>query len=339
MATYRIENNEILIDFAGVIPSLDVRNEMKADKRFRWDPDRAVWHGAFTPENEKLAQKITGAIPSSMSLDDRLQMCIEAPGAEAKAQLTESLMSSVEEHLDEYLEFIHRMVDEEKNMQGRIDECESKIEDEKSGYEAQKKAFAAKRAVVEKVIASYLNSVGEERIKGSVYNVSIKESYSYKLDSAFEDELKSKIAQILPDWLDVEFKIKKEAKQIEPKPEGIVVGKTKQSISVWSDEETEPGLSRKELDLLAFRQGQGIKDIADERGVDWKAVYNNLKKCLNDGSLDIHDFVNQDTLDRIVELHNGNNEMKPYDFVRALGNTVSYDVVILSLSYLGLARQ
>ena len=339
MATYIIENNEILIDFGGVIPSLEVRNEMKADKRFRWDPERAVWHGAFTPGNESLAQKITGAIPSGISLDGRLQMCIEAPGTDVKTQLIESLMGSVEESLDEYLEFLHRMIGEENNMQRKIEECESRIEDEKSGYEAKKEAFAAKRTIIEKVIASYLNSIGEERIKGSVYNVSIKESYSYKLDSALEEELKSKIAQIIPDWLEVDFRIRKEAKQLEPKPEGIVVGKTKQAISVWSDDEKQPGLSRKELDLLAFKQGQGIKAIADERGVEWRAVYNNLKKCLNDGSLDIYDFVNQDVLDRIVELYKDNNDMKPNDFVRALGDTVSYDVVILSLSYLGLARQ
>lgn len=338
MATYRIDNNEILISFDG-IPDASVRDEMKRDKRFRWDPERTVWHGAFTPENEALAQRITGAIPAGMSLEEKLQMCIETPGADAKTQLADSLMGSVEEHLDEYLEFIHKTVDEEKTIQERIDDCESRIEEEKSGYESQKKTLAAKRAIVEKVIASYLNSVGEERIKGSLYNVSIKESYSYKLDTAFEEELKAKIAQILPGWIDVEFKIRKEAKQMEPKPQGIVVGKSKQSINVWSDNETEPGLSRKELDLLAFKQGKGIKEIADERGAEWKTVYNNLKKCMNDGSLDIHDFVDQATLDRIDELYNQNNAMKPYDYVRELGNRVSYDMVILSLLFLGLAHQ
>lgn len=338
MATYRIDNNEILISFDG-IPDAAVRDEMKRDKRFRWDPERTVWHGAFTPENEALAQRITGAIPAGMSLEEKLQMCIETPGADAKTQLADSLMGTVEEHLDEYLEFIHKTVDEEKTIQERIDDCESRIEEEKSGYESQKKTLAAKRAIVEKVIASYLNSVGEERIKGSLYNVSIKESYSYKLDTAFEEELKAKIAQILPGWIDVEFKIRKEAKQMEPKPQGIVVGKSKQSINVWSDDETEPGLSRKELDLLAFKQGKGIKEIADERGAEWKTVYNNLKKGMNDGSLNIHDFVDQATLDRIVELYNQNNAMKPYDYVRELGNRVSYDMVILSLLFLGLAHQ
>lgn len=338
MATYRIDNNEILISFESK-PDASVRDEMKRDKRFRWDPERTVWHGAFTPENEALAQRITGAIPAGMSLEEKLQMCIETPGADAKTQLADSLMGTVEEHLDEYLEFIHKTVDEEKTIQERIDDCESRIEEEKSGYESQKKTLAAKRAIVEKVIASYLNSVGEERMKGSLYNVSIKESYSYKLDAAFEEELKAKIAQILPDWIDVEFKIRKEAKQMEPKPQGIVVGKSKQSINVWSDDEAEPGLSRRELDLLAFKQGKGIKEIADERGAEWKTVYHNLKKCMNDGSLDIHDFVDQATLDRIVELYNQNNAMKPYDYVRELGNRVSYDLVILSLLFLGLAHQ
>lgn len=338
MAKYTIENNEILISFDG-IPAASIRDEMKAGRRFSWDPDRLVWHGSLTPENEALAQKITGAIPTDISLEERLQMCIEAPGSDAKTQLTDSLMGTVEEHLDEYLEFIHKTVGEEKTIQERIDDCESRIEEEKSGYESQKKTLAAKRAIVEKVIAFYLNSVGEERIKGSLYNVSIKESYSYKLDAAFEDELKAKIVQFLPDWIDVEFKIRKEAKQMDPKPQGIVVGKAKQSINVWSDDETEPGLSRKELDLLAFKQGKEINDIAGERGVDWKAVYNNLKACLKDGSLDIHAFVDQSTLDRIVDLYNQNWDMKPYDYVRALGNTISYDHVILSLSFLGLAHQ
>lgn len=331
MATYRIENNEILIDFEGVIPSLDVRNEMKADKRFRWDKDRGVWHGAFSPENEALAQKITGAIPTSMSLEQRLQMCIDAPGTNAKRQLTDSLMGSVEMHLDEYLEFIHRLSNEEKDIQGKIEEA-------KSGYENQKKIIVAKRSIIETVIATYLNSVGEERIKGSVYNVSVKESYSFKLDSAFEEELKSKIAQVIPDWLDVEFKIRKEAKEIEPKPEGIVVGKTKQSINVWSDGEMEPGLSVKERDLLSFKQGHSFNDIASERGVKWQTVFQNIKQCMSDGSLNIYDVVNQATLNRIVELYNTDNTMKIMDYVRALENTVNYDAVALSLSHLGLSR-
>lgn len=338
MATYRIENNEIIIDFEGVIPSSDVRNEMKADKRFRWDPARAVWHGAHTPENEALAQKITGSIPQSISLEERLQMCIEAPGSAAKTQLTESLMGSVEEHLDEYLEYIHRAKGEENAIQEKIADIESKIEDEKSAYELQKKAYASKRAIIEAVLASYLNSVGEERLKGALYNVSIKESYSYKLDDAFEQELRAKLSAILPKWIDVDFKIRKEAKEMDPKPEGIVIGKSKQSISVWSDDEMEPGLSKKDQDLLLFKQGKSIQEIADERKVEWKTVFNNIKKCMNEGSIIIQEYISQGDLDRISALYNQNNDMKPYDYVRALGNTVSYDIVILSLSYLGLSR-
>ena len=338
MATYRIENNEILIDFEGVIPSLDVRNEMKADKRFRWDPDKSVWHGAFNPENEALAQKITGVIPSNISLEERLQMCIEAPGMAAKTQLTESLMSSVEEHLDEYLEYIHLAKGEENAIQEKIADIERKIEDEKSGYELRKKAYASKRAIIETVIASYLNSVGEERLKGTLYNVSIRESYNYKLDDAFEQELRAKLSAILPEWIEVDFKIRKEAKEMDPKPEGIVIGKSKQSVSVWSDDEMEPGLSKKEQDLLLFKQGKSIQEIADERKVEWKTVFNNIKKCMNEGSLGIQEYISQDNLSRISALYNQNNDMKPYDYVRALGNTVSYDIIILSLSYLGLSR-
>lgn len=339
MATYRIENNEILITFDGK-PEATVRDEMKRDRRFRWDPERTVWHGELTPENEELAQRITGAIPAGMSLEEKLQMCIETPGTDAKTQLTDSLMETVEEHLDEYLEFIHKTVVEEKTIQEKIDDCESRIKEEKTSYESQKKILAAKRAIVEKVIASYLNSVGEEHMKGSLYNVSIKESESYDLDAAFAEELKAKIAQILPDWIDVNFKVRqKEVRQMEPKPQGVVVGMSKQSINVWSDDETEPGLSIKELDLLAFKQGKGIREIAEERGVAWQTVYQNLKKCMNDGSLDIHEFVDQATLNQINELYNQNNAMRPYDYVRELGNRVSYDWVLLSLSFLGLAHQ
>ena len=338
MATYRIENNEILIDFEGVIPSLDARNEMKADKRFRWDPDRAVWHGSFNPENEALAQTITGVIPSNISLEERLQMCIEAPGVAAKTQLTESLMGSVEERLDEYLEYIHRAKGEENAIQEIIANIESKIEDEKSAYELQKKAVASKRAIIEAVLVSYLNSVGEERLKGALYNVSIKESYSYKLDDAFEQKLRAKLSAILPEWIDVDFKIRKEAKEMDPKPEGIVIGKSKQYISVWSDDEMEPEKKKKDQDLLLFKQGKSIQEIADERKVEWKTVFNNIKKCMTEGSISIQECISQGDLDRISALYIQNNDMKPYDYVRALGNTVSYDIIILSLSYLGLSR-
>ena len=45
MAVYEITaNNEIEIDFQGVFPSLETRNQMKAVK-MRWDPTRKLWHG------------------------------------------------------------------------------------------------------------------------------------------------------------------------------------------------------------------------------------------------------------------------------------------------------
>lgn len=338
MATYRIENDQILIAFDS-IPAASVREEMKRGRRFSWDPYRNVWHGALNAENEALAQRLTGAVPADLSLEEKVRTCLETPASEAREQLEDSLMGAAGEEFDEYLDFIHRIAAEEKSVQARIDECESRIRDEKSGYESQMKALAGKRALAEKAVASYLNSIGEERLRGRLYNVSIKETYSYKLDAAFEEKLKSLIAPALPKWIDVEFKIRKEVKQMDPRPEEIVVGKTRQTVSVWSDDETEPGLSKKELDLLAFRQGKGIQAIADERGVERSTVYKNLKECLNDGSLNIRDFVDQSTLDEIAALKNQDWEMKTNDIVRKLGNRVSYDLVSLSLCSLGLTRQ
>lgn len=341
MATYRIENNKILIAFEG-IPSNETRQMMKEDKRFHWNPESKVWIGANTLENKALAQKLTGtttSAPISLELEERLQMCIESSDSDAMEQVTESLMDSVEEHLDEYLELIHRMNGEERVIKQRIAEINSKVKEEKEGYEIQRKNCESKRDIVEKVIATYLNSVGEDRIEGNLYNVSIKESYIYKLSEEYENELKAKVSQLLPPWIDVEFKISREVKKMDPKPDGIVVGESKRSITVWSVDEMEPGLRKKEQDLLSFKQGKDIKTIARERGVQFITVCQNLKRCINEGLLIIQDYISQDDLDQIVALYQQNNEMTPYDYVHALGNKVSYDVVLLSLYYLGLSQQ
>lgn len=337
MTSYSVENGEVLIRF-DYIPSQSVRAEMTADHQFKWDPERKVWHGAFTPENEALAQKITGNLPTELSLDEKLQMCIDAPGSEAKSKLTEALEEAVDENLDKYLDYIHHTAEEETSIQKKIEECMGKIEEEKSGYEVQKKALAAKRQIVEGVVAAYMTSIGADRTKGSQYNVSIKESYTYKLADEFAKELKAKIEAMLPDWLDVEFNIKKEAKGMNPMPEGMIVEKSKQSINVWADNEIDPGLSKKELDLMSFKQGKSIKEIADERGVRWQAVYENLKACMNEGTLDITAVVGQANIDRIVELYNQNHGLKPRGYVNALENAVTYDYVVLVLSHLGLSH-
>ncbi len=338
MTSYSVENGEVLIRFDD-IPSQSVRAEMKADHQFKWDPERKVWHGAFTPENEDLAKKITGDIPTDLSLDEKLQMCIDIPGTDAMSKLADSLGEAIDEDLDQYLDYIHRTVGEESAIQERIEECKSRIEEEKAGYEAQKKALAAKRRIVEDVVATYLNSIGADRTKGSLYNVSIKESYSYKLADEFACELKAKIAELLPDWIDVDFKVKKEARGMDPMPEGMIVGKSKQSINVWADNEIEPGLSKKELDLMSFKQGKTINEIASERGVRWQAVYGNLKACMNEGSLDITAAVGQENLDKIVELYNQDPGLTLPNFVRALDNAVTYDYVALALSHLGLSQR
>lgn len=332
---YTILHDEIILDFDN-IPSTQVRDSLKSH-HFRWDPERRVWHGANTPENEALAKSLAGEVSPELTLDEQLQMCIDSPTSDAKNTLADSLENDVNDRFDEYLDFIHKTVEEESSIQDKIKECENRIKEEKSGYEAQKKALIAKRQIVEQVVATYLHSIGEERTRGGQYNVAIKETYKYLLEEEFKESLKEKLSGLLPDWIDIDFKVKSDAMPMDPMPESIIVKKDKQAISVWSDNEIAPGLSRQRMaDLIAFNEGKDIQTIAAERGVRWRSVFDNLKDCINSGHLDIVSIVGQDTIERIKQLKSENPDMSRNDIVTALDNAVSYDYVALILSTLCL---
>ena len=70
MATYHIIDNQIVIDFHGVIPDPEIRSKMKAVK-ISWNPQRRVWSGQQNPTTIAIAKEICGDAPMQKPIQNK----------------------------------------------------------------------------------------------------------------------------------------------------------------------------------------------------------------------------------------------------------------------------
>ena len=125
MATYKLEQNEILIYFVG-IPDESIRNKMKS-LSYRWDPSRKVWHAPFSTEREELARSLselhnketrnavsTEPISDKISIDALVShyLLLTDPGEQVR--LEEQLTRGISSRLDSYVQVIRDYINEEK---------------------------------------------------------------------------------------------------------------------------------------------------------------------------------------------------------------------------------
>lgn len=343
MATYRIENNEILISFDG-IPSVEIRNDMKS-QAFRWDPNRKVWHAPYTQQREELASRIaptetvipnepTASSPlmEGATLDEKLERLLSSNDKAEKAGINNALTQGIEADLDAYVQAIRDYKKDEEDATSEKKAQEASIKDALDEIAAKKKLASDKRKYLEHIIVDYLLSTGEEKLAGSLFNVSFKEVPAYSISAELEEEIRRRAN--LPSWISMELKINQKAfKELAEIPEGAIESSSYKFQS-WTEQEGDPNIPSYQASLDAFLGGESIRDIADRRNLKWGTVKNHLMKAIDEGLLDIHQYVPETMLNELEALSEHSEQWKITDFRNAIHNQISYDWTSLALSFL-----
>lgn len=343
MAEYRIENNEILISF-DFAPPVEIRDDMKS-QGFRWDPGRKIWHADFSQPREELARRISPANPivpneptrqspltEDETLDEKIERLLSTDDEVEKADLDNALTLRIESDIDTYVQAIRDYkkveddaVSEKKTMQASIDVAIKEID-------ARKKLASEKRNCLEQIIVKYMHDTGEAKLKGSLFNVSFKEESKYSIS----DELKEEIRQRanLPIWISMELKINQSVlKGLAEIPDGAVASNN-YKLQSWTEQEGDPNIPSFMASLDAFLGGASIKEIADKRNLKWGTVKSHILKAIDEGMLDIHQYVPDTILNQIGNLRGHSEEWTISDYRNAINCAVSYDWVSLALSFL-----
>ena len=342
MATYTIENNEILIRFDRK-PSDDVCAEMKA-LRIWWDPDRSIWHGEYSPEREALAQRlcppaaplqVINPLPASASLDERLNRILQTKDEGERCALENGVKLSIEEEIDAYVRAIRGYKQEEE---AAAEEKKAQEETIKAAVEdavARKKAAAEKRRFLETIIKEHLIDTGEGTLIGNKFRVRFEEKgSSYSISDELMANLLSQVRAILPEWITVELKPDaKTIRQMDEVPAGVEEH-TSFKLQTWTDAEGDPSIPSYILSLNAFNEGLQIKQISENRNLKWSTIKSHLMKAIEEGCLDIHQHVPDSVLNELESLRGYGDQWKISDFRSAIHNQISYDWTSLALSYL-----
>lgn len=342
MATYTIENNEILIRFDRK-PSDDVRAEMKA-LRIWWDPERSVWHGEYSPEREALAQRICppatpqpvqAPLTDNASLDERLNRIIQMKDEGERSALENGVKESVEKEIDAYVQAIREYKHEEEAAAEEKKTQEETIKAAVDEAVARKKVAAEKRRFLENIIKEHLIDTGEETLIGGEYRVRVEEKgSSYSLSGELLENLLSQVRAVLPEWIEVELKPDTKAiRQLDEVPAGVEEH-TSFKLQTWTDAEGDPGVPSHILSLNAFNEGLQIRQISENRNLKWITIKSHLMKAIEEGRLDIHQHVPDSVLNELKSLSGHSEQWKISDFRSAIHNQISYDWTSLALSYL-----
>ncbi len=340
---YILDNDEILISFDSM-PSDKIRKEMKS-QGFRWNHFRKVWKAQYTPEREDLAREIVSsyttardqaiALPplgEDATLDEKLERLVVSGDMEEKEEIINGLAQVVESDIDVYVQAIRecehdvKEADEEKKIQ------RASIKDTLDELDSKKKLAAGKKQYLEGIITDYLLSTGEEKLTGSIFNVSLKDNLEYSISPELEEDIRRRAN--LPSWISMELKVnKKEIKALEEIPEGAVVDNNPKMQS-WTEEEGAPNTPSYKLSLEAFLGGESISEIAERRNFQWSTVKQHLMKAIDEELLDVHQYVPGTVLAELDSLRWHGNEWRLSNYHDAINFAISYDWVSIALSYL-----
>lgn len=89
----------------------------------------------------------------------------------------------------------------------------------------------------------------------------------------------------------------------------------------------------KEISLKLFRSGKSIDEIAQERSLTSNTIEGHMAYYIENGSLDIHHFMDKDLLTRISEVIEKNHTYSVKSVKEALGSSVSYGQIQMVLAY------
>lgn len=89
----------------------------------------------------------------------------------------------------------------------------------------------------------------------------------------------------------------------------------------------------KEISLKLFRSGKSIDEIAQERSLTSNTIEGHMAYYIENGSLDIHHFMDKDLLTRISEVIEKNHTYSVKSVKEALGSSVSYGQIHMVLAY------
>ena len=340
---YILKNDEIHVSFDAK-PSKDILNEMKS-QGFTWDRIQKLWKAQYNTERENLARKIVSsdtatqdqaiALPplgEDATLDEKLDRLVVSGDMEEKEEIINGLAQVVESDIDVYVQAIReyehdvKEADEEKKIQ------RASIKDALDELDSKKKLAAGKKQYLEGIITDYLLSTGEEKLTGSIFNVSLKDNLEYSISPELEEDIRRRAN--LPSWISMELKVnKKEIKALEEIPEGAVVDNNPKMQS-WTEEEGVPNTPSYKLSLEAFLRGESISEIAERRNFQWSTVKQHLMKAINEGLLDVHQYVSDTVLSDLDALRWHSDDWTISDYRNAINYAVSYDWVCISLSYL-----
>lgn len=343
MAEYRIEGNEILISFDS-IPPVEIRDEMKS-QGFRWDPVQRIWYADYSQLREELARRIsrvnpivpnepTGPSPltEDASLDEKLEHLLYADNEAEKTYLDNALTLRVESDIDTYVQAIRDYKKVEDDAASEKKATRASIDVAIKEIDARKKHASQKRNCLEQIILKYMHDTGEAKLKGGLFNVSFEEESKYSISDELKEEIHRRAN--LPVWISMELKINQSIlKGLAEIPDGAVAS-SNYKLQSWTEQEGDPNVPSFMASLDAFRGGASIKEIADSRNLKWGTVKSHLMKAIDEGMLNIHQYIPDTILNQISTLLGRSENWTISDYRNAINCAVSYDWVSLALSYL-----
>lgn len=345
MAEYRIENNEILISFDS-IPPIVVRNDMKS-QGFRWDPGRGIWHADFSNPREELARRICPSNPiepneptsqppltKDATLDEKLERLLSTNDEAEKTDLNNALSLGIKSDIDTYVQAIRDYKKIEDDAASEKKTLEAPIKDALEVIAARKKLASDKRNYLEQIIVNYMHDTGEEKLEGSLFNVSFKEESKYSISNELEEEIRQRAN--LPIWISMELKVNQKAiRELAEIPDGAIAT-SNYKLQSWTEQEGDPNVPSFIVSLNAFLNGASISEIADRRNLRWDTVKSHLMKAIDEGELNIHQYVPDMILNQLDNLRERGADWSISDYRNAINCAVSYDWVSLALSFLNI---
>lgn len=340
MNSYSITDGEIVISFDG-IPSSDTRSLIKS-VQFRWDPVSKSWRAPHSAEREELAAKLTGTPPETgvpvvkdTALDAGIVRCLSA--GDDREAVEEAIIETIAGDPDRAAAAVRDYRAVELAADARRKELQSRVKVEADAAVAERKAAAAKREVLEDLLARYLLETGEDVLRGDRYRISLKESVTYGISGNLENEIRRRAA--LPPWITMDLKVDQAAlKKASSLPEGVVMDVTHTAVT-WTEREGDPNRDSYAYTLDCFLAGCSIRDIADRRGLSWKTVFKHLRRAMREGRLDIRSYVDDSLLSAVgaVLSDPATADCTPQRCMEIV-HEYSYDKVVLAMSYLSRDR-
>lgn len=323
MATYRIENDDDFFPFDDALP-VEIHNE-KEELASGIAPS-----GTVAP-NEQLTPP--SPLMKGATLDEKLERLLSTDDNSEKEDINNTLTMAIGFELDAYVQAIRDYKKEEEEAAFEKKTKEASIKDALDEIAAKKKLASDKRHLLEHIIHDYLLSTGQEKLAGRIFNVSLKEVTAYSISAKLEEEIRSRAN--LPSWISMELKINQKAfKELAQIPEGDVDARSSYKLQSWTEQEGDPDIPSFKVSLDAFLNGASIKDIASKRKLSWGTVKNHLMKAINDGVIDIRQYVPETVFEQLDMLREHGSEWRISDYHDAIQRTVSYDWVSIALSYL-----